>query len=83
MADTQITFRLDAGVRDEITNLVEEKKYRNQTDFIVRAIIEKLERESVDPDQVMVAKFIEALRTNSDVKAAFDQAVCDARNRTA
>ena len=43
MADTQITFRLDTVIRDEIARLIEGKKYRNQTDFIVRAIREKLD----------------------------------------
>ena len=48
MADPSITVRIKQEYKDEIQRLVDSDEYRSITDFIDRAIKEKLERNTSD-----------------------------------
>jgi len=69
MAGVQINTRVPPEMRDEIKSLIDAGKYRDQTDFILSAIREKLDRDALDSRELFKKQLVDFLRADSDVRA--------------
>ena len=63
---------MDISVRERIKALVDEGKYRDMTDFAVKAILEKLEREEMDERTRFKMMLMDLVKTDKDVQAVIE-----------
>ena len=68
MADAQITLRVDSALKDEAQKIVDEGKYHNLTDFIQKAMREKIARDRVDEKERFKQAMIDLIHSDPDIQ---------------
>lgn len=72
MGDAQITVRVDSSVKEDAQRLVDEGKFHNLTDFIQKAMREKIERERLDEKTRFKLILLDLIRTDREVQDAIE-----------
>jgi Arc/MetJ-type ribon-helix-helix transcriptional regulator len=75
MGLVQVGVKMDISIRERIKALVNEGKYRDMTDFAVKAILEKLEREEMDERTRLKIMMLDLILSDPDIREAIDDAV--------
>lgn len=74
MTKEHLGVRIDADLKARIKSLVEQKDYRDYSDFVEKAICEKLARESGDARSAFVTQLLEVIESSPEVRKALDAA---------
>jgi len=74
MSTEHLGVRVDSTLKARIKELVTKKEYRDYSDFVEKAIREKLDRETGDGRSAFVAQLIEVIKSDPDVREALDAA---------
>jgi len=67
MALVHIGVKVESSIKDEISSLVDNGKYRDITEFMHAAIKDRLERDKIDKDEIFRQSLLHLLRTDSEI----------------
>jgi Arc/MetJ-type ribon-helix-helix transcriptional regulator len=68
MRITQIGVKVEASLKQRIIDQIDGKKYRDISDFVVRAIYEKLDREEMDERTRFKLMMIDLIKTDPEIQ---------------